>query len=156
LRPVEAVQDWLAAASITSGPVFRAVLRGGRVQAEALKAHALPEVVKQRIMVQPHGVTDDLGREPVPRVGAGRGGRDLHAVSLARHKACAPGAVNLPMPNYAFRPSVGAMGNALQQEVRQLGQRGRGEAIIPGTVALGGRFLPAPLAEAKILGPFPQ
>ena len=31
LRPVEAVQIWTAAAGITSGPVFRAVGRGGRV-----------------------------------------------------------------------------------------------------------------------------
>ena len=31
LRPVEAVQAWLAAAAISSGPVFRAVARGGRV-----------------------------------------------------------------------------------------------------------------------------
>ena len=31
LRPVEAVQTWLAAAEISAGPVFRAVARGGRV-----------------------------------------------------------------------------------------------------------------------------
>ena len=31
LRPVEAVQTWLAAAEISSGPVFRAVARGGKV-----------------------------------------------------------------------------------------------------------------------------
>ena len=30
LRPVEAVQTWLAAAEISSGPVFRAVARGDR------------------------------------------------------------------------------------------------------------------------------
>jgi hypothetical protein len=48
-------------------------------------------------------VTDDLGREPVPRVGAGRDGQDLHAVSLARHNACAPGAVNLPMPSRSLQ-----------------------------------------------------
>jgi site-specific recombinase XerD len=33
LRPVEALQAWLEAASITEGRVFRAVLLGGRVQA---------------------------------------------------------------------------------------------------------------------------
>ena len=31
LRPVEAVQMWLAAAEISAGPVFRAVARRGRV-----------------------------------------------------------------------------------------------------------------------------
>jgi integrase len=36
LRPVEAVQTWLAAAGITSGPVCRAVALGGRVSDAAL------------------------------------------------------------------------------------------------------------------------
>jgi hypothetical protein len=36
LWPVEAVERWLAAAEITEGPVFRAVLLGGRVQPTAL------------------------------------------------------------------------------------------------------------------------
>jgi len=36
LRPVEAVQTWLAAAEISSGPLFRPVLKGGRIQPEAL------------------------------------------------------------------------------------------------------------------------
>src|SRR5262249_52687832 len=38
LRPVEAVQAWLAAAGITEGPVFRSVLKGGRVQQGPLPA----------------------------------------------------------------------------------------------------------------------
>jgi site-specific recombinase XerC len=36
LRPVEAVQTWLAAAEISAGPVFRAVASGGKVSAVAL------------------------------------------------------------------------------------------------------------------------
>ena len=36
LRPVEAVQAWLAAAAITDGPVFRPVAKGGTVSAAAL------------------------------------------------------------------------------------------------------------------------
>ena len=36
LRPVEAVQTWLAAAEISQGPVFRAVVLGGKVSDEAL------------------------------------------------------------------------------------------------------------------------
>jgi hypothetical protein len=40
LRPVEAVQTWLAAAEINDGPVFRPVLKGGRLQSVALKDHA--------------------------------------------------------------------------------------------------------------------
>jgi integrase len=36
LRSIEAVQAWLEAAGITEGPLFRPVLKGGRLQAEAL------------------------------------------------------------------------------------------------------------------------
>ena len=47
LRPVEAVQTWLAAAEINDGPVFRPVLKGGRLQSVALKDHAVAAVVKR-------------------------------------------------------------------------------------------------------------
>jgi site-specific recombinase XerD len=49
LRPVEAVQTWLAAAEISAGPVFRPVAKGGRVGTEALSPHAAALVIKQRI-----------------------------------------------------------------------------------------------------------
>jgi hypothetical protein len=39
LRPVEAVQTWLAATEISSGPLFRPVLKGGRVQDAPLTPH---------------------------------------------------------------------------------------------------------------------
>jgi hypothetical protein len=47
LRPVEAVQAWLAAAGITEGPVFRPVLKGSRLQAAALSPHSAAQIVKQ-------------------------------------------------------------------------------------------------------------
>lgn len=47
LRPVEAVQVWLAAAEINSGPVFRAVSRGGRVSDLALADDCASRIVKQ-------------------------------------------------------------------------------------------------------------
>jgi len=46
LRPVEAVQTWLAAAEISSGPVFRPVLKGSRLQAEPLTPHSVARIVK--------------------------------------------------------------------------------------------------------------
>jgi integrase len=49
LRPVEAVQTWLAAAEISTGPVFRSVARGGRVGTKALSPYAASLVIKQRI-----------------------------------------------------------------------------------------------------------
>ena len=47
LRPVEAVQTWLAAAEISTGPVFRAVARGGRVSCEALADDSAARIVKR-------------------------------------------------------------------------------------------------------------
>jgi site-specific recombinase XerD len=47
LRPVEAVQVWLAAARITAGPVFRAVTKGGRVSDEALADDSAARIVKR-------------------------------------------------------------------------------------------------------------
>ncbi len=47
LRPVEAVQTWLAAAEISTGPVFRAVGRGGRVSCEALADDSAARIVKR-------------------------------------------------------------------------------------------------------------
>ena len=56
LRPVEAVQTWLAAAEISSGPVFRAVTRGGRVSGDALADDSAARIVKryaQRVGLDP-------------------------------------------------------------------------------------------------------
>ena len=47
LRPVEAVQTWLAAAEISSGPVFRAVALGGKVSDVALADDSAARVVKR-------------------------------------------------------------------------------------------------------------
>jgi integrase len=46
LRPVEAVQTWLAAAEISQGPVFRAVALGGKVANSALTPDCAARVVK--------------------------------------------------------------------------------------------------------------
>jgi integrase len=47
LRPVEAVQSWLAAAGIVSGPVFRAVRLGGLVSDDALADDSASRIVKR-------------------------------------------------------------------------------------------------------------
>jgi site-specific recombinase XerD len=46
IKPVKAVQDWLAAAGINEGPVFREV-RGMRVSYKPLSGHAVAEIVKK-------------------------------------------------------------------------------------------------------------
>ena len=40
------MQAWLAAAEISTGPVFRSVAKGGRVQEEALSAFSAAQIVK--------------------------------------------------------------------------------------------------------------
>jgi integrase len=46
--PVEALQTWLAAAEITSGPIFRKVNRGGAVEAARLSPDAVRQILLKR------------------------------------------------------------------------------------------------------------
>ena len=48
LRPVETLQTRLAAAAITEGPVFRPMLKGGRVQPSPLGDEVLVREIKRR------------------------------------------------------------------------------------------------------------
>ena len=47
--PVEAVNDWMASAGITTGPVFRRMGRGGRVFSKALTPFSIAQVVKRYV-----------------------------------------------------------------------------------------------------------
>jgi hypothetical protein len=46
LRPVQALQTWVAAASINTGPIFRPVGKGDRVSAAPLSAFSAAKIVK--------------------------------------------------------------------------------------------------------------
>lgn len=46
LRPVALVKEWLAAAGITEGPIFRPVGKGGRVRPLRLSAESVADIVK--------------------------------------------------------------------------------------------------------------
>ncbi|MDR3488769.1 MAG: site-specific integrase [Bradyrhizobium sp.] len=48
LKPVAALDDWLALAGITSGPIFRPVNKGGRVLPDRLTDQSVALVVKHR------------------------------------------------------------------------------------------------------------
>jgi site-specific recombinase XerD len=48
LKPVQAVKDWLQAANIDSGPIFRPVLKGNRLIAQRLTAQTVALIVKER------------------------------------------------------------------------------------------------------------
>jgi hypothetical protein len=47
--PVVALKDWMTAAGITSGPIFRRVLRGDHVTDRRLTAQTICKVVKQYV-----------------------------------------------------------------------------------------------------------
>jgi integrase len=47
IKPVQALSEWLEAAGITEGPVFRPVARSGRVRSVALSDQSVGDVVKK-------------------------------------------------------------------------------------------------------------
>jgi hypothetical protein len=47
LRVVEALRDWMAAAQITSGPIFRRVNKADRVMDAALEPESVADIVKR-------------------------------------------------------------------------------------------------------------
>ena len=51
LRPGPAIEAWMAAAGIESGPLFRRVRPGGKVGAQPLRPAAVAEIVKERCLL---------------------------------------------------------------------------------------------------------
>ena len=47
LRPVEAVKEWLEAAHLTDGHLFRSLLKGNKVSANALSPFSISQIVKK-------------------------------------------------------------------------------------------------------------
>jgi site-specific recombinase XerD len=47
LKPVDALETWLAAAKITDGPVFVSIGKGGRISQKRLSDNAIGEIVKR-------------------------------------------------------------------------------------------------------------
>ena len=94
LRPVEAVQTWLAAAEISAGPVFRAVARGGRVSCEALADDSAARIVKR--YARRVGLDAGVLQRPQPaqRVPDQCGGEQRHprrTSGVCHHQKAIPG-----------------------------------------------------------------
>jgi hypothetical protein len=47
LKPVEALESWLAGSKISEGPVFVSIGKGGRVERHRLSSDAIAEIVKR-------------------------------------------------------------------------------------------------------------
>ena len=48
LRPVAAVKEWLEAAGITEGPIFRSIKKGGLVTSDRLSDRSVAQIIKLR------------------------------------------------------------------------------------------------------------
>jgi integrase len=89
LRPVEALQTWLTAAEITSGPVFRAVLRGSRLQS-SWTAECLCKRVKLyagKLGMNPSTIGAHSLRSGVITSAAEHGASIWKITELSRHKS---------------------------------------------------------------------
>jgi site-specific recombinase XerD len=88
--PVAAVKEWLSAASISEGPIFRSVRKGGHVTDKRLSAHSVNVIVKQH--AGKLGLNaDDFGAHSL-RAGfltsaAARGASIFKMVEVSRHKS---------------------------------------------------------------------
>jgi site-specific recombinase XerD len=90
LRPVEAVQTWLAAAEISAGPVFRAVALGGAVSAKALADDSASRIVKryaQRVGLDPASYAGHSLRSGFLTSAAESGASIWKLSEVSRHKS---------------------------------------------------------------------
>ena len=90
LRPVEAVQTWLAAAEISVGPLFRPVLKGGRLQSVSLSAFSAAQIVKryaERAGLDPAAYAGHSLRSGFLTSAAESGASILKMIEVSRHKS---------------------------------------------------------------------
>lgn len=45
--PINALKEWLAVSSITEGPIFRSLLKGGQIAQKRLSGHAVADIMKK-------------------------------------------------------------------------------------------------------------
>jgi integrase len=86
--PIEALTAWLAAAEITSGPVFRSIRKGGKV-AERLSARAVARIVKacaERAGLDPAAFAGHSLRAGFITSADARGARLSKIMDQSRHK----------------------------------------------------------------------
>jgi len=86
--PVAAVKEWLAAANITEGPVFRSVRKGGHVTDRRLRAQAIRVIVKQcvaKLGLDPKQYGAHSLRAGAVTTAASRGASVFKIRDLSRH-----------------------------------------------------------------------
>ncbi len=90
LKPVAAVRDWLSAAGITEGPVFRPVSRTGTVRGSArLTDRSITEIVKRYAIaagLDPHAFSGHSLRAGFVNSAAERNVELTRIMDVTRHK----------------------------------------------------------------------
>jgi site-specific recombinase XerD len=90
LRPVDAVQTWLGAAEICTGPVFRPVFKGQRVQAVPLSAFSAAQIVRhcaKRAGLDPMQFAGHSLRSGFPTGASEAGASVFKMMEVSRHKS---------------------------------------------------------------------
>ena len=82
--------DWLDAAGISEGPVFRRMEKGGRVTGDALSAHSIGKVVKRYAAAAGYDAAEFGGhslRAGFLTSAAERGASIFRVMDVSRHKS---------------------------------------------------------------------
>lgn len=88
--PVSALQEWLQAAGITEGPVFRAIRRGGHIRAERLTDRSVANIVKthaERVGLDPTLFSGHSLRSGFLTSAAKRGASLFKMMATSRHRS---------------------------------------------------------------------
>jgi integrase len=88
LRPVAAVREWLDAAGISEGPVFRSLRRGGIVTDQRLSPQAVAEIVKRHAAAVGLDIDDFAGhslRAGFITTAYRKGAKLLSIMDVSRH-----------------------------------------------------------------------
>jgi integrase len=90
VRPVEAIQAWLAASGITEGPLFRPVGKGDRLQDAPLSTFSVAQIVKahaERAGLDPALFADHSLRAGFLTSAAESGSSVFKMMEVSRHKS---------------------------------------------------------------------
>jgi integrase len=88
--PIKAIKAWVTAAKITDGPLFRPMLKGGRVTSDRLSDKSVADVIKtyaRRIGLDAKSVAGHSLRAGFLTSAAGRGATIFKMMDVSRHKS---------------------------------------------------------------------
>jgi site-specific recombinase XerD len=88
--PIKAIKSWLAAGKITDGPIFRQIVKGGRVTAGRLSDKSVVDIIKcyaQRIGLDAKSVAGHSLRAGFLTSAAARGASIFKLMDVSRHRS---------------------------------------------------------------------